>query len=371
MNERGAAAALESLSAGSEEQLDGLCSWLAEQDGVAGRYLARDLAAAVRTIAKTDASSAIMLESLLETLRGRPDSVLVARFSGTAARETYRLDGAAVGPTGTLAEEFAFVPLGAWPAHPERLAVVITHPSQGRLGAIRTAAWLQTVLGAISLAAYSISSDLTSVAAGPPMESAVFIDGQAGSGEALDTAARFSPNALEDLAIVFENEAVFNLLSDATARVPVDLAQGRLTLAARWLQVASSAVSTPDALVALGIALETITGDDTSGAVVERVTKRSATFLAARASRDDRVDVYQDELKRAKRLYGLRSRAAHGQYDEWTSDQAEGDRSRSELHRFVLEVCLGFRQHARERNMADVEDLKRWWSRVEIEGIFA
>jgi hypothetical protein len=70
-------------------------------------------------------------------------------------------------------------------------------------------------------------------------------------------------------------------------------------------------------------------------------------------------------------LYELRSRAAHGQYDEWNVDQAKADAGRTELHRFVLDVCLGLRRHARERGMKDEADFDKWWARVEIKGAFA
>ena len=81
---------------------------------------------------------------------------------------------------------------------------------------------------------------------------------------------------------------------------PADLAQQRLTLAARWLQLAASAISTADALIALGIALETIAGDEVRGRVVERITKRAAIFLSVGSPADDREDVYYEELERAE-----------------------------------------------------------------------
>jgi hypothetical protein len=161
------------------------------------------------------------------------------------------------------------------------------------------------------------------------------------------------------------------LVLDATARDPIDFAQQRLTLAARWFQLAASAISAADAFVALGVALETITGDESKSLVIERITKRAAVFLAVTAPESEREDVYYDELKRAKKLYDLRSRAAHGQFDEGAADQPATDTDREEFHRFVLNVALGFRVHARQRNMRHGEDFANWWKRVELEGMFA
>ena len=46
---------------------------------------------------------------------------------------------------------------------------------------------------------------------------------------------------------LFSDPAARELMNDATAREPADLAQARLTLAARWLQAAASALSTAGA----------------------------------------------------------------------------------------------------------------------------
>ena len=59
------------------------------------------------------------------------------------------------------------------------------------------------------------------------------------------------------------------------------------------------------------------------------------------------------------------------QYDEWTEDQLKGDAGREEFHRFVLDVALAFRAHARERSMRDSADFRKWWKRAEgPDGLF-
>jgi hypothetical protein len=373
MNERGAAAALEQVAGGSQDKLTPLCSWLAEQEGVRGRYLDAELRSTVlTTAAATTGDAAACVAALIAELRGRPDSVLAAFFGAPAPEGVLRLAGAAIGAPSELAatEPTSALPPEIWPQE-DALAVVVWHPAQGRLGAVRAAAWLQTVLGAIGLAAFRASHTLVPVAACPGLESAVFVGNKTGPPIALETAARWYQGAyLTDLRALFEDSAAVELMSDATAREPADLAQARLTLAARWLQAASSAVTTVDALVLLGVALETIAGDSRPGAVVERITKRCAVFLAATAPEAERMDLYYDELKRAKRMYDLRSRAAHGQYDD-TADQATGDSHRDELHRFVLEVALGFRRHARDRKLRDGSDFQKWWARAEVQGVFS
>jgi hypothetical protein len=372
MNENGASAALRAAAAGNMDKLPVLAEWISEQDGIRGRYLASDLCAAAANAA-TRAEDGGLTE-LLHDLRNRPDSLLAAFFPSPASGGTFELHGATIGSAEELSKlapsESA---LTAWPTDRAVLAVIAHHPAQGRLGAVRTAAWLQTVLGAISLASYARFQRLAPLAACPAFGTAVYLSTQSGEPDPVDRAALSAPGPppASDLAELLAEPGSCELVADATALNPKDLAQKRLTLAARWLQLAASAISTADALVSLGIALETIAGDESKGAVVERITKRAAVFLATRAGEEERTDVYYEELGRARKLYELRSRVAHGQYDEWTEDQLRGDAVRQEFHRFVLDVALAFRAHARERNMGDSADFKKWWKRAEgPEGLF-
>lgn len=372
MNETGAASALQALSVGDESKLDELCAWLSEQENIAGRYLTEDLRQAANHAASGGALD--LLGSLVDELVGRPDSVLVAFFDNSRATEVFELPSALIGPASELLDSAGSQQAKiAWPDHGDALTVLARHPAQGRLGAIRTAAWLQTVLGAIGLAAYARSHTLAPLVLCPALGTAMFLSTPTGTPDPIDRAALLSPGPPPpaELAELMADPDSRELLFDATARVPTDLAQQRLTLAARWLQLAASAISTADAFVALGIALETITGDASKSVLVERITKRSAVFLARSASPDERDDVFYVELKRAKTLYDLRSRAAHGQYDEWKENQRAGDKNREDFHRFVLDVVLGFRNHARERNMRTNEDFENWWKRVELQGLFS
>jgi len=372
MKEDGARAALRAAAAGDESELGDLSTWLAAQDGIVGRYLVCDLQDAARTAATPVRDGG--LGQLLNELRNRSDSVLAAFFPGSSASELFELPGALIGPAEALAARApSEQALSAWPEDATTLAILTRHSSQGRLGAIRTAAWLQTVLGAIGLATYDRFQTITPLAPSASLGTAMFLSTANGEPQRVDRVALLAPGPppTTGLSDLMAGDASRELVLDATARAPEDLVQQRLTLAARWLQLAASAISTADALVALGIALETIAGDDTKGAVVERVTKRAAVFLASGAPPDERGDIYFEELKHAKKLYELRSRAAHGQYDEWAADQAKDDASREEFHRFVFDVALGFRQHARAHNMGDLEDFKAWWKRAELDGYFA
>lgn len=372
MNENGASAALRAAAAGNIDKLPALAKWLSDQDGIAGRYLATELRAVALSAATGTEDGG--LGDLLRELRDRPNSVLAAFFPSPASAEIFELPGATIGSAEELrklapSEEA----LAAWPADGSLLTVIAHHPAQGRLGAVRTAAWLQTVLGAIGLASYARFEGIAPLAACPALGTAVYLSTESGEPDPVDRVALAAPGPLPatDLAELLTESDSLELVADATALDPRDLAQQRLTLAARWLQLAASAISTADALVALGIALETIAGDGSKGNVVERITKRAAVFLATRADQDERSDVYYDELDRAKKLYDLRSRAAHGQYDEWSEDQLKGDAGRDEFHRFVLDVALAFRAHARERNMQDDADFKKWWKRAEgPDGLF-
>lgn len=372
MNENGASAALRAAAAGNMDKLPVLTKWISEQNGIAGRYLAPDLSAAASSAATCAGDGG--LTDLLHDLRNRPDSLLAAFFPSPASGGIFELPGATIGSAEELAK---LAPsksaLMAWPTDRTVLAVIAHHPAQGRLGAVRTAAWLQTVLGAISLASYARFQRIAPLAACPALGTAMYLSTQSGEPDPVDRAALAAPGPppASHLVELLTEPSSRELVGDATALDPKDLAQKRLTLAARWLQLAASAISTADALVSLGIALETIAGDESKGAIVERITKRAAVFLATRAGADERADVYYEELDRARKLYDLRSRAAHGQYDEWTEDQLRGDAGREEFHRFVFDVALAFRAHSRERNMRDGADFKKWWKRAEgPEGLF-
>jgi Apea-like HEPN len=371
MNDAGASATLIAVATGDDSKLDQLLPWLYVRDGIAGRYLSGDLRDAVRSMARPGGDGG--LSALLRELTERPESVLAAFFESTKAPGVFELPGALIGPAGEVAARAPSASgLSAWRDDDETLAVLARHPAQGRLGAIRTAAWLQTVLGAIGLTAYWQTRTLAPFALCPALGTALFLSTASGKPDPIHQAALLAPGPppASQLAELMTASEPRELLLDATALTPRDLAQHRLTLAARWLQLASSAISAADALVALGIALETITGDEDKGQVVEKIAKRAAIFLAAGAPAEQRNDVFYDELKRAKKLYELRSRATHGQFDEWAGDQAKSDAGREEFHRFVLDVTLGFREFARDRNFRGIDDFMNWWKRGELHGFF-
>ncbi len=372
MNENGASVALRAAAAGDQSKLDELCTWLSMHDSVAGRYLAPDLLTPATAAAVTHGDGG--LSQLLKDLQDRPDSMLAAFFPGEAAPGVIELPSAFIGRAGELKERAPNDKARrAWPDDENTLAVLSVHPAQGRLGAIRTAAWLQTVLGAIGLARYAHSGAIAPLASCPALGTAFYLSTESGNPDHVDRAALLAPGPppAPELAEILTTPASWDILLDAASPKPNDLAQQRLTQAARWLQVASSAISAADSLVALGIALETIAGDGTKGAVVDRITRRAAIFRAVTADDDEQEDVFYEELKRAKKLYDLRSRAAHGQYDELSQDQSVQDDGREEFHRFVLDVTLGFRRLARDRNMQTLDDFNNWWKRTELRGWMA
>ena len=371
MNKKEAAGALRRVCEGSKDEIGELCTWISKNSLLSEKYLFDDLCLAVERLATE--SDEIDLEQLNNHLDGRPDSFLAAFFTDYKISEVIDLDCARIGPASGLVNDVPpEIVHREWPNEPSMLMILTGHPAQGRLGAMRTAAWMQTILGAIGLVAYSKSGSISPVAASPGFSSAVFF-----SASDLETypierialpAPSIGPESLDELLAEPDGR---QLLLDATARVPSDLAQRRLTQAVWWLHLASTTISTADALVALGIALETLTGDDSKQHVVEKVTKRAAVFAADSADPHERADVFYEQLKKALEYYDLRSRAAHGRYDHWNEDEARIDGLRSDFHRFVCDVALGFRGHTRARNMRDVDDLMRWWKRVGIEGIFA
>ncbi len=373
MNEQSASKALQQIAAGDYCKLEELITWLLQRTDIEQRYLPRDLEEAAKATA-THAGDGGLL-ALLDDLTSRPDSLLLAFFPTEKASEiVFDLPCARIGPASALLQETPN-PLAETipPERSDTLAVLTRHAAQGRLGALRNSAWLQTVLGAIGLAAYAKSNLLAPIALCPVLGTAVFIDTGTGVPDEVGRAALLGPGlaSTDQLAVLLSDADALGIILDATALEPSDLVQQRLTLAARWFQLASSASSTADAVISLGIALEVLTGDSGSLQVTDKIVRRSALFLASGAPAHERGDVYFDELKRGKKLYDLRSRVAHGRYDEWNGNQSKADNERTEFHRFVFEVALGFRRHARERNMRDDNDFTTWWKRVEIEGISA
>jgi hypothetical protein len=369
VNERGASLALEAAAGGDHGKLPLLTGWLAERDGIAGRYLPSDLEEAASRAAEDDTG----LEELVKNLKSPPDSVLVTFFPGTEAREVIEVEGAAIGPAEKLAD---YAPAGApseWPDGTPVLAILTHHPAQGRLGAVKTAAWLQTILGAVLIASYAKTGQLLPLGRSPAVGSALYYSGSACPGEQVERAALAAPGppAATELAELEASEESLALIADAASKQPSDLAARRLTLAARWLQLAASAITTADAFVSLGIALETIAGDSEKSSVQERVTQRSAIYVVNSLPPEERPDAYEEQTAAAKRFYELRSRASHGQYAERDGEREQDETARAEFHRFVLNVALGFRDHSRQRQMRDTADLERWWKRAKLEGLFS
>ena len=371
MNKNQATSALRRVCEGSKGEIGELCSWLSKNSMLSEKYLLDDLCLAVERLAIEFGN--IDLENLTNRLDSRPDSFLAAYFPDYKISEVIELDGARIGPASGLVDDVPpEIVRRAWPNDPSMLVILTAHPAQGRLGAMRTAAWMQTILGAIGLVAYSNTGSISPFAPSSGFSSAIFFSASDGETHPIERVALPAPSPKpESLDPLLAKPDARQLLLDATARVPTDLAQRRLTQAAWWMHLAGTTISTADALVALGIALETLTGDDNKQNVVDKVTRRAAVFVASSAEPEERTDIYYEQLKKAAGYYDLRSRAAHGRYDHWNEDEASIDRLRSDFHRFVCDVALGFRGHTRERNMRDVDDLIRWWKRVGIEGIFA
>lgn len=373
MNDHGAAMVLDAIAGGVTDKLNSLCEWIAQREELGGRYLPEDIKPTVLMAAERVAAGAAPgtdeVLAVIADLAGRPESVLAAVFS---SRGPSRLLALADAYLATAADLMARVPEGLLGEPSDRLAVAVRHPARGRLGAIRAAAWMQTVLGAVGLAAYARSKALAPVAACPTIALASYSGGTLTHARSLESATRFPVDETEvRIEALFEDPECKALMVDATAREASDLAQARLTVAVRWLQSASSAVAAADAIVLLGVALETIAGDQNKGNVVERITKRAAIFLASGAPAEDQDDIYYEQRKRAESFYNLRSLAAHGRYDEIRGNQSKKDSERLEFHRFVADVCLGFRRHSRARSMLSEDDFMKWWKRVEIKGAFA
>ena len=232
------------------------------------------------------------LEHALETLHIKvqlgelvtdAETRLVAFFPQAQLDGSFSLDGAQLGPAKAIAETARIDPPVESGETGSELGVMIRDPRGGRLGAVHAVGWLQTVLGALGLAAYDRWQGLGPVATCPSQASACLVaagdeppvDVDIGAALFRDTPGQREARRLADR--IREPEAHPGRHRSRAKRPCPTPSDGHRALATDCLD---PAIRAADALVALGVALESLTGDDNKGAVLERVTKRAATFLA-------------------------------------------------------------------------------------------
>ena len=146
MNDRGASAALQAIAAGDDSKLDELCSVAVASRRIAGRYLAGDLREAAGALPPHagDGGLSSLLSGPGGPARQRARRVLPGLASARSLRASRRADRPRrrAGIRRSVRERARRLARGRRHARCAR-----SPPAQGRLGAIRTAAWLQTVSG--------------------------------------------------------------------------------------------------------------------------------------------------------------------------------------------------------------------------------
>ena len=378
MSELGTGIALRSLAAtGEAKHRDKVLRWLVLQQGIGDRWHQLDLAERI------DATADLLRREVGDTapahdVQGAPPQLdeptvrhlrgLVADLADAQADWLIAVCGHARTTRGHAFDDVTFGPLSAVrddlrPVAPgeegQALAITVAPNACGREAAVRGTERLRQALGALYLAAVVAGQRApsgTRIGDGFPPAIYLTAPGRGGSLLTPDAVAGLSAEPLDADEILSASDSVA-LMGEILARDRHDLAQERLPRGAAWLQRGFDAISFADAVLALGVALECVIGDESAGHTVENVSRRCSLLLVEDDNPLKRLDV----SKQARRLYDWRSRVAHGRFEPAGQDAAELESVRHEFASFVSRVTAAFADKARAERWQKYDDLRDWY----------
>jgi hypothetical protein len=153
---------------------------------------------------------------------------------------------------------------------------------------------------------------------------------------------------------------------DCLQREPFDLVGRRLRQAAPWIQSAFDALAFPEAVLGLGVALESLIGSEGTSDVVRTVGVRTAFLLRVGETPAERALSASDWRTKASALYKARSTVAHGRYEPGTLDTVREAKIRNEFESLVCTVAAKFRAEGRRCEWQTDKDLKAWQEQLEL-----
>jgi hypothetical protein len=276
-------------------------------------------------------------------------------------------DSDAVGPAREVDEKFGLsdaLDSGAAAIFSDNPLVVASEvAAKKRLGAVQATRWLRAALGGLYLLSRHAGhrASLGAVPADAPATS-VFV-GPAGGGRFERITHQFRISRAHDLDVdtLLAGQPAREFLEDCLSEEPPDLVAERLTQCAPWFQIGVDALAYPDAVLALGIALEALVGSEGQGNVVEMVSRRSGYLLREGSNNDEKALNGLDWAKKAAKYYGERSAVAHARYVEESGALPAQLDHRSGFEELVFRAAWRFRDFGRAEGWKAYKDMKAWW----------
>jgi len=374
VSEQAAAAALMKL-AGSPGDVDArakVVRWLLGDKLIADRVDEADAEhlvdeAAARTTAGTEAA---VLAELKAGLEASPGTTLIALFRFPKVRQVWDFGPVRFGPPALVIDERVVPATGSWGASASAaaFAVRVDEPAIGTRGSRRALEWLRAGLGALYLAG-RLNGGGADTRLGPvpadELAPSVFV-GPVGSLGCLVEVLRVPATVPLELDALLAAEEASALVLDCLQSEPADLVQHRLRQAAPWIQFSFDALSFPDAVLGLGVALESLVGAENTSDVVRTIGMRAAFLLREGDTPAERALTGSDWQIKAKSLYKARSTVAHGRYEEGALSQAKEREIRHDFEDLVCRIATTFRAEGRRHNWLTDKDLKNWQEQLEL-----
>jgi hypothetical protein len=373
VSEQAAATALTKLAASSDDTnaRAKVVRWLLADDTIRLRIDETDLERLVDDVAEHLTGSATDEIARLKTgLATAEPTTIVALFRHPKAQGLWDIPPVRFGPVSRVVGGDAIPASGSWGAGSDaaRFAIRVDEPAIGARGTNQALDWLRAVLGALYLAG-RVNGGGADTRLGPvatdELAPAVFI-GAAGSLGCLAEAMRLPTAVPLDIDELLDSTDAQALISDCLERAPATLVQRRLRQAAPWIQFAFDALSFPDAVLGLGVALESLIGSESKADVVRTIAMRTAFLLREGATTSERALSGSDWRKKATSLYDARSTVAHGRYEQGALSQAKERQIRLEFEELICRVAINFRRQGMEHSWMTDKDLRIWQEQLEL-----
>lgn len=372
MSEKAPAAALADLRANTTDvaALSKIVRWLQKSEVIREKAEESDLEALVMQVAEggePDSKTALLrMQSELECSSG---TTLIAVFPEPAGEKLWQFGPVTFGPVNVVVGEHLRLVADSLDtlASPGAFAFRVEESAIGVRGSTRALDWLRAAIGALYLAGRIAGRADARLS---PMRtdelSPVMFFGSSSSLRSVVDALHLSPTMPVDVDALLEDFQVRGLVADCLQARPSDLVEKRLRLAAPWLQCSFDSMSFPDAILSLGVALETLIGTEGTGDVVKTVAIRTAFLLRVGETQEERTLSASDWRGAAKRLYGARSVIAHGRYERGKKSEAEERRLRQDFEQMVCLVAAQFRLEGKRHGWTKDLDLTSWQEYLEL-----
>jgi hypothetical protein len=375
VSEKAAALALAKLAddPSDTDAADKVSRWLLGNEHIKGRADPVDVAGRVHLAAESLASSEspdAVLAALREELANEPGTTLVALFRAPRCAELWEVGPVKLGPPSRVLDGLGVQVNAELRSAADRAAFAlrVDDTAFGVRGRRRALEWLRAALGGLYLAG-RIYGDGADSRIGPvpadELAPSLFVGTLASLG-CLVEAMRIPPSVVLRVDDLLRDSRALDLVKDCVDPVSQDLVSQRLRSAAPWIQAAFDALIFPDAVMALGVALEALIGSESKADVVRVVTIRTGYLLREGETSAERALSGRDWRSRATRLYEIRSSVAHGRYEAGKLSESAEASIRQEFGDLVCRIADRFRQVGRERGWLEDKEMRTWQEELEM-----